>query len=116
MRPRYANASRHGSQAHDVIDYDPQNGWTRPTNRAGGLEGGVTNGMPLVVRGAAKHYGVQTLAMQRNDVFASGGSIVIRQSPKGRDMAPCSHRAWTTPGGLPTCPSQPLLRRRFPFE
>jgi chorismate synthase len=50
----YANASRHGSEAHDVIDYDPEHGWTRPTNRAGGLEGGVTNGMPLVVRGAAK--------------------------------------------------------------
>ena len=50
----FANAARHGSQAHDVIDYDPATGWTRPTNRAGGLEGGVTNGMPLVVRGAAK--------------------------------------------------------------
>jgi chorismate synthase len=50
----FANAARHGSQAHDIIDYDPARGWTRPTNRAGGLEGGVTNGMPLVVRGAAK--------------------------------------------------------------
>jgi chorismate synthase len=50
----FANAARHGSQAHDVIDYDPQRGWSRPTNRAGGLEGGITNGMPLVVRGAAK--------------------------------------------------------------
>jgi chorismate synthase len=50
----YANASRYGSQAHDVIDYDPDQGWTRPTNHAGGLEGGITNGMPLVVRGAAK--------------------------------------------------------------
>jgi chorismate synthase len=50
----FANAARHGSEAHDIIDYDPEHGWTRPTNRAGGLEGGVTNGMPLVVRGAAK--------------------------------------------------------------
>ena len=50
----FANAARHGSQAHDVIDYDPQRGWSRPTNHAGGLEGGITNGMPLVVRGAAK--------------------------------------------------------------
>jgi len=50
----YANASRHGSQAHDIIDYDVERGWIRPTNRAGGLEGGVTNGAPLVVRGAAK--------------------------------------------------------------
>jgi chorismate synthase len=50
----YANASRHGSEAHDIIDYDPERGWIRPTNRAGGLEGGVTNGAPLVVRAAAK--------------------------------------------------------------
>src|SRR5207247_4735004 len=50
----YANASRHGSEAHDIIDYDAERGWIRPTNRAGGLEGGVTNGAPLVVRGAAK--------------------------------------------------------------
>jgi chorismate synthase len=50
----FGNAARYGSQAHDVIDYDPSSGWTRPTNRAGGLEGGVTNGMPLVVHAAAK--------------------------------------------------------------
>ena len=50
----FANAARHGSQAHDVIDYDQERGWSRPTNRAGGLEGGVTNGMPVIVRGAAK--------------------------------------------------------------
>jgi chorismate synthase len=50
----FANAARNGSLAHDVIDYDPERGWTRPTNRAGGLEGGVTNGAPLVVRAAPK--------------------------------------------------------------
>jgi chorismate synthase len=50
----FANAARYGSKAHDVIDYNAASGWTRPTNRAGGLEGGVTNGMPLVVHGAAK--------------------------------------------------------------
>ncbi len=50
----FANAARHGSQAHDIIDYDATRGWQRPTNRAGGLEGGITNGAPVVVRGAAK--------------------------------------------------------------
>jgi chorismate synthase len=50
----FANAGRPGSQAHDVIDYSVDSGWTRPTNRAGGLEGGISNGMPLIVRGAAK--------------------------------------------------------------
>ena len=50
----FANAGRHGSQAHDVIDYDREHGWMRPTNHAGGLEGGISNGAPLIVRGAAK--------------------------------------------------------------
>ncbi|MBV9357339.1 MAG: chorismate synthase [Chloroflexi bacterium] len=51
----FANAARHGSQAHDVIDYDEQRGgWVRPTNHAGGLEGGISNGMPVIVHGAAK--------------------------------------------------------------
>jgi chorismate synthase len=50
----FANSARHGSEAHDVIDYEPDRGWIRPTNRAGGLEGGITNGAPLIVRGAAK--------------------------------------------------------------
>jgi len=50
----FANSARHGSQAHDVIDYDAERGWLRPTKRAGGLEGGKTNGAPVIVRGAAK--------------------------------------------------------------
>ena len=37
-----------GSAAHDAIERDEQ-GWRRPTNRAGGLEGGVTNGEDVVV-------------------------------------------------------------------
>ena len=44
---RLAGARRHRLRR-------PSSGWTRPTNHAGGLEGGVTNGMPLIVRGAAK--------------------------------------------------------------
>ena len=37
-----------GSAAHDAIERD-ESGWRRPTNRAGGLEGGVTNGEDVVV-------------------------------------------------------------------
>ena len=37
-----------GSEAHDPIERN-ENGWTRPTNRAGGLEGGITNGEDLVI-------------------------------------------------------------------
>ncbi|HBE71097.1 MAG TPA: chorismate synthase [Planctomycetaceae bacterium] len=53
-------ARRPGSQVHDPIHYDasqkqaPNLGYTRPTNNAGGLEGGMTNGQPLVVRAAKK--------------------------------------------------------------
>jgi chorismate synthase len=49
-----------GSQVHDPITYDasqqhtPNLGYTRPTNNAGGLEAGMTNGQPLVVRAAKK--------------------------------------------------------------
>jgi chorismate synthase len=38
-----------GSEAHDPIEHIPTGGWHRPTNRAGGLEGGVTNGADLVL-------------------------------------------------------------------
>lgn len=49
-----------GSKVHDEIFYDasqkelPSLGFVRTTNNAGGLEGGMTNGMPVVVRGAMK--------------------------------------------------------------
>jgi chorismate synthase len=50
----FGEATRRGSQVHDVIEYDDRRGWSRRTNNAGGTEGGVTNGAPLVVRCAAK--------------------------------------------------------------
>ena len=43
-----------GSLAHDAIFHDNERGYYRETNRAGGLEGGMTNGEPLVVRVAMK--------------------------------------------------------------
>jgi chorismate synthase len=50
----FAIAAKPGSLAHDEIHYAPDRGFYRETNRAGGLEAGVTNGMPLVVRAAMK--------------------------------------------------------------
>jgi chorismate synthase len=53
-------ARRRGSQVHDPIQYDerqkdsPNLGYIRPTNNAGGLEAGMTNGQPLVIRAAKK--------------------------------------------------------------
>jgi chorismate synthase len=53
-------ARRPGSQVHDPIHFDesqretPILGYVRPTNNAGGLEAGMTNGQPLIVRAAKK--------------------------------------------------------------
>jgi chorismate synthase len=53
-------ARRRGSAVHDPIHYDPAQrdtpalGFVRPTNHAGGLEAGMTNGQPIVVRAAKK--------------------------------------------------------------
>ncbi|WP_175073018.1 chorismate synthase [Terribacillus sp. AE2B 122] len=43
-----------GSQVHDEIAWDKEHGYYRKTNRLGGLEGGMTTGMPLVVKGVMK--------------------------------------------------------------
>ncbi|MCX5751266.1 MAG: chorismate synthase [Candidatus Saganbacteria bacterium] len=47
-------AKRFGSDVHDAIFYTKKEGWSRKTNNAGGLEGGITNGEPIVVRAAMK--------------------------------------------------------------
>jgi chorismate synthase len=52
--PAFENARLPGSQVHDEIFLEENGSLTRRTNRAGGLEGGVTNGMPIVVRVAMK--------------------------------------------------------------
>ncbi len=43
-----------GSRVHDPIGYRTPGGYFRPSNHAGGLEGGITNGAPLVLRAAMK--------------------------------------------------------------
>ena len=50
----FALAARPGSQAHDALRYEAGLGIARETNHAGGLEGGMTNGEPLLVRAAMK--------------------------------------------------------------
>ncbi|OZT13304.1 chorismate synthase [Priestia aryabhattai] len=47
-------ARKPGSEVHDEILWDEQSGYTRRTNRLGGFEGGMTTGMPIVVRGVMK--------------------------------------------------------------
>jgi len=56
----FETARRPGSRVHDEIAFDPAGrntpalGFARSTNNAGGIEGGMTNGQPVVVRGAMK--------------------------------------------------------------
>ena len=56
----FESARRPGSEVHDPIHYDESKktgatlGYQRPTNNAGGLEAGMTNGQPLIVRAAKK--------------------------------------------------------------
>jgi len=48
----FESARRPGSRVHDEISYD--NGYCRATNNAGGIEGGMSNGEPIVLRAAMK--------------------------------------------------------------
>jgi chorismate synthase len=52
--PAFENARRPGTQVHDELHPGNDGGITRHTNRAGGFEGGMTNGMPVVVQAAMK--------------------------------------------------------------
>lgn len=88
-------AGLRGSQAADPIRHSRRRGFFRPTNRAGGLEGGMTNGEPVVVRAAMKP--IPTLAsplesvdlmtkekvnaaVERSDVCAVPAAAVIAEA------------------------------------
>lgn len=94
-------ASRPGSAVHDALYFDAMQrdtsnlGFTRRTNHAGGLEGGMTNGMPIVVRAAMKpistllqgmdSVNLRTLGAERSDYERSdicavpAASVVVEQ-------------------------------------
>lgn len=62
-------ASLPGSLVHDEIGYDSEDRvFTRPTNRAGGLEGGITNGEELRVRGFLKPISTLRRALRSVDI------------------------------------------------
>jgi chorismate synthase len=62
-----ANAGRFGSEVHDEIYFD-ENNFKRKTNRAGGLEGGITNGEELRVRGYLKPIATLRKALHSVDI------------------------------------------------
>ncbi len=104
-------ARRCGSQVHDVLRYDPGQrassnfGFARATDRAGGIEGGRTNGMPIILRAAMKpiatlrrgleSVNLQTLTPQRSDyersdVCAVPAASVVAENVVAFEIA----RAW----------------------
>lgn len=96
----FAAARQPGSMVHDEIVYAA--GFCRRTNRAGGLEGGMTNGEPIVVRGAMKpiptlYQPLQTVdlqskkpfkaAVERSDVCAVPAAAVVAEAVVAIEIA-----------------------------
>jgi chorismate synthase len=75
----FAVAGMPGSQAHDEIFFAPERGYYRETNRAGGLEGGMTDGCPLVVRGAMKPLPTLTKPLQSVDTETHEPAQALRE-------------------------------------
>lgn len=69
--PAFENANKRGTQVHDRMDITPDGQIIRTSNRAGGLEGGMTTGEPLVVRAAMKPISTTLTPLQSVDL-ASG--------------------------------------------
>jgi chorismate synthase len=68
-----------GSQAHDEIFWSQERGYYRETNRAGGLEGGMTTGLPLVVRGAMKPLPTLTQPLRSVDIATKEPTQALRE-------------------------------------
>ncbi len=62
----FAAATMPGSQVHDPIAHDPARGYVRASNGAGGIEGGISTGQPIVLRAAMKP--ISTLASPLDSV------------------------------------------------
>jgi chorismate synthase len=75
----FSVAGMPGSAAHDEIFYSGENGFYRETNRAGGLEGGMTNGLPLIVRGAMKPLPTLTKPLRSVDTETHEPAQALRE-------------------------------------
>ncbi len=90
----FESGKRHGHQVHDEITWNADR-YGRETNRAGGLEGGITTGMPLIIRGVMKPIPtmlkpLQTVDMvtkktqdtryERSDVCALPRALVVAEN------------------------------------
>jgi chorismate synthase len=68
-----------GSRAHDEIFFEEQRGYYRETNRAGGLEGGMTTGETLVVRGSMKPLPTLTKPLRSVDIATHEPAEAMRE-------------------------------------
>ena len=68
-----------GSRAHDEIFHSPERGYYRETNRSGGLEGGMTTGQPLIVRGAMKPLPTLTKPLRSVDISTHEPAEALRE-------------------------------------
>jgi chorismate synthase len=68
-----------GSAAHDELFYDDERGYYRETNHAGGLEGGMTNGEPLVARAAMKPLPTLTKPLRSVDIDTKLPAQALRE-------------------------------------
>ncbi len=75
----FAVAGAPGSEAHDEIFHSPERGYYRETNRAGGLEGGMTNGEPVIVRGAMKPLPTLTKPLRSVDIATLQPAEALRE-------------------------------------
>jgi chorismate synthase len=72
-------AGRVGSAAHDEIFWSEERGYFRETNRAGGIEGGMTTGDPVVVRGAMKPLPTLTKPLRSVDIETKEPAQALRE-------------------------------------
>jgi chorismate synthase len=75
----FAVAGMPGSEAHDEIFFSPERGYYRETNRSGGLEGGMSTGEPLVVRGAMKPLPTLTKPLRSVDTETHEPAQALRE-------------------------------------
>ena len=75
----FALAGMPGSKAHDEIFHSPERGYYRETNRAGGLEGGMTNGETLVVSAAMKPLPTLTKPLRSVDIATREPAQALRE-------------------------------------
>ncbi len=64
----FASAASPGNQVHDVIRHGGPAGWTHLSNRAGGVEGGISNGEPVIVQAAFKPIATMRHALPSADL------------------------------------------------